>query len=287
MDYESTRYYLFANSFVASKLSSYIRRKYDIPDKLSSSEWVHVLATRYLDAVLKYCSVLGIKLTGKTNIYDLIWALSGDIEDIIIPEFKRITSFLEIDNLLFKIYVLYKNIPSKVSGPEKIYEAFSFKGISDPGMYIKLDSKTTNREVVKLLKEAKNRILAQKIIDGKSPKTFLSSKKRKDIGKDDAWKIKAYLRVEKEMKKIDAERGEADSWEEGRSDYANELVGGAIERVAGDLLSEDTLSDKDFEEALPKYMKRIRTYYYEVARRYALPTLKKYRTIFRLMTTQA
>lgn len=88
---------------------------------------------------------------------------------------------------------------------------------------------------------------------------------------DDKDKIKIYLKIEKQLTLLIQDKGEKESYVLEEYEYA--LLAPAIERVAGDSVS-NVKSDIRFERELAERKRIYNLWYYSVARKYRLPTLR-------------
>lgn len=92
----------------------------------------------------------------------------------------------------------------------------------------------------------------------------------KDIG-DDKDKIKVYLKIEKQLTLLIQDKELKDNHV--TEEYEHALLAPAIERVAGDSVS-NIKSDTRFESKLTERRRIYNQWYYSVARKYRLPTLR-------------
>lgn len=88
---------------------------------------------------------------------------------------------------------------------------------------------------------------------------------------DDKDKIKIYLKIEEQLALLIQDKGEKESYVP--EEYENALLAPAIERVAGDSVS-NIISDARFERELTERKRIYNLWYYSVARKYQLPTLR-------------
>ncbi len=87
----------------------------------------------------------------------------------------------------------------------------------------------------------------------------------------DKEKIKIYLEIEKQLTILIQDKDEKESYVPG--EYENALLAPAIERVAGDSVS-NIQSDSLFEKKLIERKRIYTLWYYSVVRNYRLPTLR-------------
>lgn len=100
------------------------------------------------------------------------------------------------------------------------------------------------------------------------------------IGNSDE-KAKVYVLIEKELIFLIQEKTDRNSLIS--EDYEYALLEPAIERVAGNNLSEIT-DDGEFELKMDDLVKTYRRFYYDIACKYRLPTLRIVSFILRLIT---
>ena len=87
----------------------------------------------------------------------------------------------------------------------------------------------------------------------------------------DKEKIKIYLEIEKQLTILIQDKGEKESYVP--EEYENALLSPAIERVAGDSVS-NIQSDSLFEKKLVERKRIYTLWYYSIVRNYRLPTLR-------------
>lgn len=87
----------------------------------------------------------------------------------------------------------------------------------------------------------------------------------------DKEKIKIYLEIEKQLTILIQDKGEKESYVP--EEYENALLAPAIERVAGDSVS-NIQSDSLFEKKLIERKRIYTLWYYSIVRNYRLPTLR-------------
>lgn len=100
---------------------------------------------------------------------------------------------------------------------------------------------------------------------------------------DDKVKINIYLKIEKQLTLLMQDRGEKESYVLDEYEYA--LLSPAIERVAGDSVS-NIKSDSRFEKELTDRKRIYNLWYYSIARKYRLPTLRIIPFLSRLIKMQ-
>lgn len=87
-----------------------------------------------------------------------------------------------------------------------------------------------------------------------------------------AEKISIYSQIERELILLSQEKSDKSDFAE-EYEYGEGLLSPAIERVAGNSLS-NIKNDFEFESKLPIQVNRYRNWYYDVAYKYGLPTLR-------------
>jgi len=87
-----------------------------------------------------------------------------------------------------------------------------------------------------------------------------------------AEKIAVYTKIEKELIILSQEKSNKSDFAE-EYEYGEGLLSPAIERVAGNSL-ENIKDDYKFEEKIPDQINKYRNWYYEIAYKYGLPTLR-------------
>lgn len=102
----------------------------------------------------------------------------------------------------------------------------------------------------------------------------------KEISRKDE-KIKVYLQIEKELILLIQEKEDKNNLIS--EDYEYALLEPAIERVAGNTLSKVT-DDSEFEQKMVEFIGIYRRFYYDVAYKYRLPTLRIIPFVLRLVT---
>lgn len=110
-----------------------------------------------------------------------------------------------------------------------------------------------------------------------NPRNFLLSKM---VSKEDREKISIYLEIENEMFNLRLEKLNKDSLIS--EDYEQALLSVGVERVAGNHLT-SIEDDNEFEVKLIEIKKQYINWYYKVAYKYKLPTLRILPFIWRLI----
>lgn len=93
--------------------------------------------------------------------------------------------------------------------------------------------------------------------------------------------IKTYLEIEKELLKLSEEK--LDKYSTALEDYQGQLLNPAIERAAGNFLS-DVKNDNRFQKLFEEKVGSAHYDYYKVAYRYKLPTMRITPFIIRMIT---
>lgn len=96
-------------------------------------------------------------------------------------------------------------------------------------------------------------------------------------------KIAIYIRIEKELIHLMTERKERGYFDLVEYEYA--LLDPAIERVVGEDLS-DIENDREFDEQLLRFKSLYTSWYYQIAAKYRLPTLRIIPFLMRLIKTK-
>jgi len=119
---------------------------------------------------------------------------------------------------------------------------------------------------------------------------FLSPKySKREVSKiikeivDDKDKIKIYLKIEKQLTLLIQAKSKKESYV--LEEYEHALLAPAIERVAGDSVS-NIKSNTRFERELTERRRIYNLWYYSVARKYRLPTLRIIPFLSRLIKIQ-
>lgn len=276
MNYDEFRYFIFSKTYVAEQLVKFLRKKYNIPEKMSSSDWTGKLLKDHYESFEGKKQVWEKILKRKVEIdSDFVWIVSREIEREITPDITKIAKRLDINEVLFRVLVLYNNVPNKLFSPERVFYCNPLIPIREEGVYIRIDENLSKNEMWGLIKKAKEKI---KSLNNDFPS---EKRKRKVIAKDDNIKINFYIKVEEKIKELAKEKQKNKYFSEEL--YPKELVRAAINELTDDLLEKKEYDDKTSDELVPIYTKRIQTYYYEISRRYKLPTPKKLLSILRLL----
>lgn len=293
MEYESIRYSLFIKSYIAFALIKALREKYNIPPNMSRNIWRLRLMIFYPEIVEKIRKIWELKLDKEVQMdAGFFFVVLGDIERECTPTITTIAKELNIDENLFREFVLYGTSSCNVTLDDKIFYASKLQPIEEDGFFIKIKPDTTTRELQNLFEIVQERLNRHMCFEKHSQtnslktKLKLDNRKRKDIGKNDSKKINIYLDIEEKIKeianfKVEQKRGL--SWYE-KDDYKGELVGPAIEQVAGEMI-QDIESDEEFERLNNKIKKRLQTYYYQITARYKLPNVKDLNIVLGLINS--
>jgi len=195
----------------------------------------------------------------------------------ITPEITTLARELDMSETLFRVLVLYNNIPKKLAGRNIIKNAISeIESIDETGHYIKVDEYVSKQEVLRAYEEIQKQIKfyneAQE--EKKKGRKIIHKRKRKDIPNDDKEKTPIFCRIEKEIMLLSREKIESD-------DYQNQLVNESIRRVVGNSLDPD---DEKFDLTLEKKTITYADWYRKIIKRYNLPTPTKLSSILRLIS---
>jgi len=94
-------------------------------------------------------------------------------------------------------------------------------------------------------------------------------------------KIRVYLEIEKELGNLKEEK--LDDYSTAKEDYHNQLLYPAIERAAGNSLT-DIASDRKFQKKLIEKIREYTNVYYKIAYKYKLPTIRIIPFLIRLIS---
>jgi len=94
-------------------------------------------------------------------------------------------------------------------------------------------------------------------------------------------KIRIYLEIENELGRLKEEK--LDDYLTVKEDYHNQLLYPAIERAAGNSLT-NIASDREFQEKLQEKVRKYTMTYYKIAYGYKLPTIRIVPFILRLIS---
>lgn len=141
------------------------------------------------------------------------------------------------------------------------------------GYYFAQKIKASNNRDALLKKLSKTLLFNERILGFFLTPRFSSKEVNRVIKEivDDRDKIKVYLKIEKQLSFLIQDRGEKGSNVLDEYEYA--LLSPAIERVAGDSIS-NIKSDSRFERELSERKRIYNLWYYSIARKYRLPTLR-------------
>lgn len=95
------------------------------------------------------------------------------------------------------------------------------------------------------------------------------------------FRLQVYFEIEQELINLTEEK--QDKYSTAREDYQNQLLFPAIERAAGNFLT-DVKNDQRFNSKLEEKIRTYRTIYYKVAYKYKLPTIRIVPFIIRLIS---
>lgn len=270
MDYQKIRYFLFTQSYIASEIVKKLRAKYRIKRNMTYPGWIKRIEKDHMDLLIKkqneWKRILHREIPFN---FEFIWLAVQDIEKELTPDIGKIAKILAIDEDLFRVLMLYDNVPKKLYPPQRIFYANELSPISDEGMYIKVDDRLTYPEMLKYFSEAKNRLKSFP----RNKNKIIKDKHRKDIGPGDEDKIQYFLQIEKEIIQLAKEKRKYKNPDE---EASRSIVIDAIDQVAGDITDTEADKRKISEQKagllFTAWKKRLTTYYYEITSRYNLPT---------------
>ena len=281
MKYEEIRYLLFSKSYVAKTIVGWLRKQYKIKITKGKSNWDSILLKQHLQLIKKSIFYNGYETEKNRTERGLkILFAKNDVAKQITPEIKMIAKELNIDETLFRLFVLHNNIPKKISGRNMVFFASPYEPIKEMGYYIRVDENTTKAQLQETYDKLKLKLLALGVVRNQQkpkPKKLLRVKKRRDVAEGDPEKIKIFIDIEKEIEKVIKDKKTIDHY---KLDYQRQTIGPAIERVAYNKSKEDSKKEK-------KLIKLYQGYYYDIIDRYNLPTYKDLATIHDLIFPKA
>lgn len=283
MEYEKLRYKLFTQSYVCKMTVRMLREKYGITLKRNKNTWEDKVLKDYYSelhktALMKRYSQVNPKNTTERGL--LAHFAIQEVSERITPEITDIARTIHIHEGLFRLLVLYDNVPNKISGRSLIVHATPNKPIIDMGYYIAVDENTTKTQLNEAFSELQQRFQMQKEIRNDldtHKKTLINLKTRRKKTIDDQNKIDIYLKVEKEIEMVLKDKKNPDFEE----DYRKEVISPAIERIVGKVVKDGDITRSE------KLHKQYKAYYYDVIDSYSLPSYKDLRTIHDLITPKA
>jgi hypothetical protein len=281
-EYDKIRFWLFTETYVASEIVVFLRQKYKIPQKMSPVEWWKRIIREHWNLLEHERKRWEATLKRRVEIDSgFLFVTIPKIEREIIPEIPKLASKLHLNEHLLKVFILYNNVPNKLYPLERLFFASPLSPITDLGYYIKVDEHLTEREMLSIFREVRQKTsLFSDPVEARD-KTKYEQRRRKQFGKDDDAKILAFVSVEKEIKNI-SERGLIYDNEDKEQVYRR-IIEMAIGEVVQHTLDKLKYDDEKQDKVFGRWQKRITTYYYVIARRYNLPTPKKLNAILRLM----
>lgn len=285
MNYDQLRYFLFSKSYVCSVIIEEIRKKHNISEKQTQSEWFIRIIKDHYNVLEEVRAERGNPFEGKGDTIDwlFIWFNQDNIESKIFPEVSILAQQLNFDTKMLMINILYNNVPKKLSTPNGLCFASELRPIKEKGTYLRIDKNTTKKEVTEMLHNAKKHMF---IVENSKEKQsgnklkILNNKKRKDISKNDPGNFKIFELVENKIKELIKEKEKKQK----DFDYEGEIIGPALKNVVVDLAMEINPDDEsiEFENKIFKMVKNI---YYSILNRYGLPTYKQIKPILRLISS--
>jgi hypothetical protein len=283
LDYDGVRHYLVTHSFIGWLIASTLREKHGIPNNLTSQEWLKRLTEEHWDLFTK-------AVPGQEMSSGLLWLMQDGVEKQVFPEVGELAKILKLDEKLLRIFILYNNVPFKISGPKIVHYASSHNPITEPGTYLRIDERTTIEDVKTEMARLKQWQAIQKEAvneEGLHTTTKQVVKtRRKQIEKGDELAVQDYLAIEREIITL-AQEQKPGKKSQLDMDYGNTLVEPAFERVAGDSfdIESDDTGDEEFDKQLMLKVEQLRNTYYKVSRRFSLPTSKDKNRILRLISS--
>lgn len=279
MEYEDVRFELFVASYCGRKIIQALRKKYGISHPYKKSvEWYN----KFRDAQFKGLDLFLERLKEADNPNMVKSPHSKLLFDFDkhTPEITKIAKLLHLNAEQLRYYILFNVYQfSKVPSEDITYLVTEDHPITDDGYYIQINSDTNKTDVDKAIREIQKRLEnEQKIHEfmGLPEKKKLIKKQRSQIAPDDDKKTIIYKAIEKEIFAVEKDKKKENYV--GVNDYERELLRPAIARVASGSLSDKDDAGKE-EELSTKY----NMWYYEIVKRYQLPTIRKLSTILRLI----
>jgi hypothetical protein len=271
MEYEDIRFDLFTSSYCGKKIIQALRKKYG-----KSLNWHNKFREEQIKGLDLFLERLreAENPNVKPSRPKLLFNFGRHT-----PKITKIAKLLHLNEEQLRYYILFNIYQfSKVPPEDIIYLATEDSPITNDGYYIQIDSDTNKTNVEEAIREIQKRLTnEQKIHEfmGLPKEKKLIKKQRSQVAPDDNGKIAVYKAIEKEI--LTVEKDKKKNYV-GVNDYERELLRPAIERVVGESLSDEDDAKKE-EELNTKY----NTWYYEIVKRYQLPTIKKLPTILRLI----
>src|SRR3990167_10678807 len=180
-NYDEIRFWLFTESYIGKQISHKLRQKYNIT---TVDKWkLHILHNHW-NLFINTPFTKDFDFEKEKNPIERGLAFHFAIREVekkITPKINEVANILELNVDLFRIFIIYKNLPNKLSGPDKFVFASPERPITDLGYYIKVDFKTKKKDIEEAFHTIKT--IRLPVVFGKNKnKTILKSKKRSDIG---------------------------------------------------------------------------------------------------------
>lgn len=274
MSYDQIRFKLFTLSFIGTSLISALRKKYGIKRTSDSVNWLEKNYRK--NSALEFRLLRERHITPDDTEGYLLFKLGikDEIIKIVTPEISRLASMLKLDEDVLRHFIITGELDVKLK--RQYYLHTYYRPIKSDGYYIRVDESTTLKDVKNAYSGIRNTF---KKYHSKT------SHQRKDISKMDQKKTNMQILIEESIIKFSKERNKPNP--NGLKQYKKELVGAAIERMIGNFLSKRIRDDDDSEYQIryTQLYKRLHTWYYEVNRRYNLPTPMKLEQLLRLINS--
>lgn len=275
LDYDGLRHYLIVKSYLGWVITAALRKKYNIKCGYSSSERLKQLIKDHPDIFVRIYEKAYPDIKPIGIDYGLCWLVHDEVEDELFPKILVVARALRLREKLFKIFVLYNNIPFKINGPGLVTHASSLTPIKK-GIYIKVDKATKKEDVLyafSYIKQLYGFSTAQKVTEE------LVTVRRKQIEPNDAELVNIFLKIEHEMIKVAEKRHSESDDDDDKTIYKRALL-----QLAGESLDDyEDISDSEFEQRQEIEVERLERIYRVVVRRFSLPTSNDKRDFLKLI----
>ena len=287
MKYEEIRYFLFVHSYIGKKACLELRKKYGVKISKKGTNWEEKVLKENFNLINKSIFYQSYDFINEDNPEERGLRTHYAIDDVskqLTPQIANLARQLKLNEHLLRVYILYNNIPKKLSGRDITFFATPYTPIIEMGHYIRIDKTTTKKELIEAYRYVKSLFKAIEIVQDKdsltkhSKKPIIRERKRKDIGKDDLKKIKIFFRIENEIPRVIKDK--SNEILDYKEDYKREIVGPAIERVVTKDLKEEDIKKERQMASLYK------GYYYDIITRYNLPTFRDWTSIYGLISSK-
>ena len=284
MEYEETRLKLFIKSFVGKQTITFLRNKYGIKKGMKPEDWYDRIDREKRIKIDKL--ILKLHLSASSSFSKpLCYQMLLDDKDVT-PEITKLSNEVRLNEDVLRSYIILNILTPTIPQQDIIRLATEGYPINEDGYYIKVDKSTKDKDVKIAYEIIQDRIQKQQqLFDllGVKKKKPLIKRRRTQIAPDDEEKIKIFLKIESEMCLLFENKRNIKSDYEAR-DYERELIGAAIQRVAGDRMP-DIEDDEKFQANLNITTQLFETWYYSITERYQLPTPKKLSSILRVISS--